>query len=151
MPIISPIGARSWRIRWVYGAIYAVLAVGGVTMIYPFLLMLTGSVKSEADAAFISPWPQFWTDDLVLFQKYVESKNNVLIGDAEAAWGRRVGSWRSVGPPTESESRYLEEFLEWRPQCPWWTLGHISGGKLLPIGARLFRGAMYEQIGRAHV
>jgi len=143
MPIISPIGARSWRIRWVYGAIYAVLAVGGVTMIYPFLLMLTGSVKSEADAAFISPWPQFWTDDLVLFQKYVESKNNVLIGDAEAAWGRRVGSWRSVGPPTESESRYLEEFLEWRPQCPWWTLGHISGGKLLPIGARLFRGAMY--------
>lgn len=142
MPIISPIGARSWRIRWVYGAIYAVLAVGAVTMIYPFLLMLTGSVKSEADAAFISPWPQFWTDDLVLFQKYVESKNNVLIGDAEAAWGRRVGSWRSVGPPTESESRYLEEFLEWRPQCPWWTLGHISGGKLLPINARLFRGAM---------
>ena len=145
MPIISPIGARSWRIRWVYGAIYAVLAVGGVTMIYPFLLMLTGSVKSEADAAFISPWPQFWTDDLVLFQKYVESKNNVLIGDAEAAWGRRVGSWRSVGPPTESESRYLEEFLEWRPQCPWWTLGHISGGKLLPIGARLFRGAMVKR------
>ena len=146
MPIISPIGARSWRVRWVYGAIYAVLAVGGVTMIYPFLLMLTGSVKSEADAAFISPWPQFWTDDLVLFQKYVESKNNVLIGDAEAAWGRRVGSWRSVGPPTESESRYLEEFLEWRPQCPWWTLGHISGGKLLPINARLFRGAMYGRV-----
>ena len=146
MPIISPIGARSWRIRWVYGAIYAVLAVGGVTMIYPFLLMLTGSVKSEADAAFISPWPQFWTDDLVLFQKYVESKNNVLIGDAEAAWGRRVGSWRSVGPPTESESRYLEEFLEWRPQCPWWTLGHISGGKLLPINARLFRGVMYGRV-----
>ena len=145
MPIISPIGARSWRVRLVYGAIYAVLAVGAVTMIYPLTLMLSGSVKSEADVNFVSPWPQFWTDDLVLLQKYVESKYNVRIGDAEAAWGRRVGSWRSIGPPTEAESRCLEEYLAWRPQCPWWNLGHITGGRLLPINARLFRAMMYER------
>jgi len=145
MPIISPIGARSWKIRLVYGTLYAVLAAGAVTMIYPFMLMLSGSVKSEADANFVSPWPQFWTDDLVLFQKYVESKHNVRIGEAEAAWGRRVGTWRSLRPPTEAESRHLEEYLAWRPQCPWWTLGHITGARLLPINARLFRGEMYER------
>jgi multiple sugar transport system permease protein len=142
MPIISPIGARSWKVRLVYGLLYAVLAVGAATMVYPFTLMLSGSLKSEADVNIVSPWPRFWTDDLLLFQKYVESKHNVVVSETEAAWGRRVGSWRSIVPPSQAESGYLEEFLQWRPRCPWWTLGHTSGGRLLPINARLFRGEM---------
>ena len=145
MPIISRIGARSWKVRMVYGTIYAVLAIGAVTMIYPFMLMLAGSVKSDADLGYISPIPVFWTDDLVLFQKYAESKHNVQIGEVEAAWARGVGSWRSIEPPTADESKYLDEFLEWRPQCPWWYLGHSQGAKLLPINARLFRQEMSQR------
>lgn len=145
MPIISRIGARSWKVRLVVTAIYLVLVAGAVTMVYPFMLMLAGSVKSEADAVYITPLPRFWFDDLVLFQKYVESKHNVQIADAEAAWGRRIGSWRSVGRPAEAESAHLDEFLDWRAECPFWDLGHAWGGKLLPINARQFRQEMVRR------
>lgn len=147
MPIISQIGRRSWGVRLVLGAIYLALLVGAATMVYPFMLMLSGSVKSETDLLLISPVPQFWFDDTILFQKYVESKHNVQIMDAEAAWGRRIGSWRSITPPTEADSAHLDEFLAWRPECPWWTLGHAWGGKLLPENARLFRGQMVARFG----
>ncbi len=49
MAIISTIGRRSTRVRALIIAIYAVLMVGAVTMIYPFLIMLAGSTKSGVD------------------------------------------------------------------------------------------------------
>jgi multiple sugar transport system permease protein len=143
MPIISRVGARSLKVRGVYGVIYTLLIVGAVTMIYPFMLMVSGSMKSDADSVYVTPLPRFWFDDLVLFQKYIESKHNVKIGDAEVAWGRRIGSWRSIKPPEPSQ--YLDDFLAWRPECPWWRLGHTGGGKLLPINARLYRKRMFER------
>ena len=74
--IISTVGAKHWKTRLAVALIYLVLILGAVTMIYPFLLMLAGSVKSEADADRITPYPEFWFNDHVLFQKYVESKHN---------------------------------------------------------------------------
>ncbi|NIA08013.1 MAG: hypothetical protein GWP14_10355 [Actinobacteria bacterium] len=77
MPVISKIGTRSPKVRMVYGLIYGVLIAGALGMIYPFLLMLSGSVKSEADMLDITPYPRYWFDDTALFRKYVESKHNV--------------------------------------------------------------------------
>jgi len=145
MPIISSIGARSFRVRAVYGAIYVLLIVGAVTMIYPFLLMLTGSVKSEADSVYVTPYPRFWFEDEVLFQKYCESKHNVWLSELEIAWNQRAGSWRNIKAPGTAE--YLDEFRAWRAECPWWYLGHSGGGRLLPINARLFRQEMYQRFG----
>ena len=143
MPIISKVGSRSRRVRLVYGTIYALLIFGSITMIYPFMLMVSGSMKSEADSVYVTPWPRFWFDDRVLFQKYVESKHDVNLSDAEAAWGRRIGSWRNIPRPEPSE--HLGEFLAWRANCPWWRLGHCRGAKLLPINARLFRRRMFDR------
>ena len=83
MPIISQIGKRSAGVRLLYAAIYMVLSIGAVTMIYPLMLMLSGSVKSDADSWSIKPYPEFWFDDLILFQKYTEAKYNVLAQDAQ--------------------------------------------------------------------
>ena len=47
MPIISIIGRRSIRVRLLIWTIYGLLAAGATTMIYPFLLMLSGSTKSS--------------------------------------------------------------------------------------------------------
>ena len=145
MPIISKVGTRSWRVRTLYVAIFAVLILGAVTMVYPFLLMLAGSVKSEADSVDISPYPRFWFDDGVLFQKYIESKYNVRVQTAEAAWWEPAAGWRSIQPPTGKKPEFLEDYLAWRDTCPWWTLGHTGGAWLLPINARLFRHVMYER------
>lgn len=142
MPIVSRVGTRSWKVRGVHAVIFTVLTLGAVTMVYPFLLMLAGSVKSEADSADISPFPRFWTDDTILFQKYVESKYNVRIQSVEEAWWRPVGSWRAISPPVENGTPFLDDYLAWRETSPWWTLGHTGGARLFPINARLFRHAM---------
>jgi multiple sugar transport system permease protein len=145
MPIISKIGARSWKVRLAYGLIFLALMLGAVTMLYPFSLMLAGSVKSEADLATFTPYPKFWFDRTVLFQKYVESKHNADFTLAESAWGRAIGSWRLIEPPPESN--LLEDFLLWREKCPHWWLGHTGGLKMLPVNAREFRRAMSDRFG----
>ena len=64
MPIISKVGTRSLKVRLAYGAIFLVLILGAVTMVYPFLLMLSGSVKSEADSVEYTPGGSvllYWT------------------------------------------------------------------------------------------
>ena len=150
MPIISSVGSRSLKVQLLYGAILLVLLAGAATMIYPFMLMVSGSFKSEADLATITPYPKFWFDDLALFQKYVESKYNALLGSVQEAWWEDVRGWTSIAPrPSNGKNAALEEFLEWRQTMDpdWWFLGHTSGGRMLPIDARLFRERMYERFG----
>ena len=49
MPIISYTDQRTVKGRFVVLGIYATLIVGGVAMIYPFMVMLTGSVSNSFD------------------------------------------------------------------------------------------------------
>ncbi|MCX7011993.1 MAG: carbohydrate ABC transporter permease [Candidatus Sumerlaeota bacterium] len=148
MPIISQVGARSPKVQALYAAIIVVLIAGAASMVYPFLLMLAGSVKSEADLAYVSPWPRFWFDDQVLFQKYVESKYNVELDQAQEAWWEDIRGWSTIASrPAGGRDAALDEFLEWRTTMDprWWFLGHTSGGRMLPINARLFRARMYDR------
>ena len=130
MPVISRIGSRSLKVRVTYTVIFLALILGSATMVYPLLLMLTGSVKSDTDIGFLGPYPRFWFDDGVLFQKYVESKYNMQIQIAETSWGRQIGSWQNIESPTPQDGEILEDFLAWREQCPWWWLGHWPSGPL---------------------
>jgi ABC-type glycerol-3-phosphate transport system permease component len=140
MPILSTIGRRSWKVRLLIGAIYAVLLVGSVTMIYPLLLMLAGSVKSEADAWSIKPYPEFWLSDRVLFQKYAESKYNNHSELAQNAWCRQVLSWRKIEPPPQIAADLLQDFREWRASLPPdGPVGHVESTGMLPQNLRSYR------------
>ena len=143
MPIISQIGTRHWKVRLLYGVLFVVLITGAVTMIFPLLLMLSGSVKSAADYNKLSIYPQYWFDDAILFQKYAESKYNGSIDLIEEHWGTRVGSLPKIVQPPESE--YLDDFREWRKECRWFWLGHSNVGQFLQSNSRLFRAAMQEK------
>lgn len=145
MPIISKIGARSIHVRLVYLTIYILLFVGAATMFYPFMLMLSGSFKSQTDILEITPWPRFWFDDDILFQKYAESKYNVDITVLEASWQQYASNWYKLQPPQEIDQALLNDYLEWRPTCRWWILGHASGSDLLPRNGREFRYAMADR------
>ena len=50
MPLIGRVGRRDVRVRLLIAGIYALLIGGGLTMVYPFLLMLSGSTKTAVDA-----------------------------------------------------------------------------------------------------
>lgn len=147
MPIISTIGRRSLKVRLLIGTIYTLLTFGALTMIYPFTLMLSGSIKSETDISDISPIPKFWFSDDVLFRKYVESKYNGSLEKVDAGWGRKISSWQKLHKPAEEEFLYVEPFRQWRRHTPDWMLGHCTGYNLLPRNARLFRYAMQEKFG----
>lgn len=148
MPIISKIGAKSLKVRLVYGVIFTVLILGAITMLYPFLLMLSGATKSEADITRIDCYPRFWFDDLILFQKYVESKHYADLLRAEHSWSQQIIHWYDIERPTESE--YLEDFLAWRQtdQSKWWSMGHSGGKLMLPVNAREFRKLMSERFNK---
>ncbi|MBN1555997.1 MAG: carbohydrate ABC transporter permease [Phycisphaerae bacterium] len=147
MPIISTIGRRSFKVRLLIGSIYALLTIGALSMIYPFTLMLSGSIKSETDISDISPIPKFWFSDDVLFRKYVESKYNGGLAGVDIGWGRKIVSWQKLHKPPEEDFQYVEPFRQWRQHTSNWTLGHCGGFKLLPRNARVFRSTMQEHFG----
>ena len=99
MPIISPATRHNRKTRFACGVIYALLSIGALTMLYPFSLMLAGSVHSEADDQEITPWPSFWTDDTVLFRKYAESKHDVSLDGIGEVWGDPQTGWRRIVEP----------------------------------------------------
>ena len=144
MPIISHVGSKSMKVRAVYSALFVVLLVGAASMIYPLILMLTGSVKSAADCNDMTAYPPYWFDEVPLFQKYAESKYNGSLDQVEIQWGRRVGIWDKI-PPPKATSEYLDDFLAWRKDCRWWWLGHSNYGQFLQTNARVFRAEMQEK------
>ncbi|HCE43283.1 MAG TPA: hypothetical protein DET40_07025 [Lentisphaeria bacterium] len=144
MPIISEIGKRSASVRILYALIYLVLLIGSVTMIYPLMLMLSGSVKSDADSWSIKPYPEFWLDDLILFQKYTESKYNVQSQDAQQTWCRPVMSWRTIEKPDVVPPELISAYRSWRSGIPvdQRVVGNLAGRGVLPKNLRSFRNYM---------
>ncbi|MFA5866149.1 MAG: carbohydrate ABC transporter permease [Phycisphaerae bacterium] len=144
MPIISKVGSRSFTVRLSYTIIFCVLILGTITMIYPFALMLSGSVKSEADILSLKPYPEYLFDDLVLYQKYVESKYGSRLELIREYLHKPIASWKRIQRPSEVEFKYLDDFLAWRSKCKWWFLGH-GRSLMLPINCRLFREYMVNR------
>jgi multiple sugar transport system permease protein len=129
-------------------------------MLYPFALMISGACKSETDFYYVTPYPRFWTNDTILFQKYCESKYNLnILVDAgvdslSLVWQQETTSWRDIQPPpmTTGLEKDLDDYFAWREQFDmpenWYALGHarigVAGGQMLPKNARLFRKNIYE-------
>lgn len=74
MPILGPVGARTPARRILAFVLYTALIAGGVTMVYPFALMVATSLTTETDAHDFRLIPRFIRDDSALFCKYLEAK-----------------------------------------------------------------------------
>jgi len=84
MSIIPTVGRKSLGTRALIAGIYIVLSVGSITMVYPFLVMLSTAVKSSVDVNDYQVVPKYFYSDAALFAKYAEIK---LAGDIEAING----------------------------------------------------------------
>jgi ABC-type glycerol-3-phosphate transport system permease component len=142
MPIISTVGSRSPKTRMLLGSIYLVLLVGAASMLYPLLLMLSGSLKSEPDFARNTPVPEFLWDDQLLWSKYLASKYS-LVPHAEAAQHRVIGRWETTQPPPPVDVELVEAFRRFRLQeaipVEWFNLGHLRYRDILAKNARAYR------------
>jgi multiple sugar transport system permease protein len=70
--------------RLFVGAMYVVLALGAISVVYPFLLMLSTSITSSPDTNEFQVVPRYLSEDDVLFAKYVDDK---YAGDLDAVDG----------------------------------------------------------------
>ena len=88
MPLIAKVGRKSWRARIGLAVMYVLLTLGGITMVIPFLVMLSNSFKSDVDVQQYDLMPAYWTNNTVLTQKYLQQQCNydlnILNGLAQA-------------------------------------------------------------------
>jgi len=74
MSLIPTVGRKSWSMRILILGLYVVLTIGAMTMIYPFLVMLSTSVKSGVDVNNYTVIPTYLYDESILFAKYAEDR-----------------------------------------------------------------------------
>ena len=74
MPIIPRVGRRNPKIVLVIFTLYAVLSLGGMAMVYPFLITLTGAVSNAYEYEEYNVLPYYVWDQQECYLKYVVEK-----------------------------------------------------------------------------
>ncbi len=153
MAIISQIGRKHWGVRLLLGSIYAVLALGAVTMIYPFLIMVSGSTKSAVDLKALDPVPAYLHDDLALYRKHIEGLFNESLDALNMAYDIDCPSFEIVAPPERPNAALVEEWQAFLRETPLpayaRTCGYLSAivTRTVPQGLREFKQAVAAQYG----
>lgn len=70
MPVGSSVERKSLKGRLLIGLFYLILSIGGLTMVYPFLLMLRLSTSDTTDNNTLDAVPAFWRNQDSLAKKY---------------------------------------------------------------------------------
>ena len=134
MAILSPIEQRHVKGKVILGIIYGILVLGAASMVYPFLLMISGSMKSEVDITVLDPVPGYFFDDETLYRKFLESKYSGTLKTLNAFTQLNLAGWQEELPydfPVKTNARLVLEygrFLE-ETRFPehWFILGHTFG------------------------
>lgn len=150
MPVVLKTERKHIGTRLFWGFLYTMLAIGAASMIYPFLLMVSGSFKSRVDANDMDLVPRFFSDDAVLFTKYVESKYGEDLQLYQETTGDEVRNFGAVEAPTvDNELVDLwHSFVTTRDLPASWYLtgfGPTLEGKIIQKNERLFRESIKAQ------
>ena len=74
MSLVGKVGRRRPRAIFALFVVYLLLAIGAVTTLYPFMLMVSGGFKGPTDQDDNSVIPKFWFDKDELYTKYINDK-----------------------------------------------------------------------------
>lgn len=123
MAIIPAVGRRSVKMRVVIAALYLVLTAGAVTMVYPFLLMLSSSISSGADINSYRVVPKYVYDTAALFPKYVEDRYATDMELINATYGTSFAKVEDITPPdvdpnTPQARRQVRDWLRFAQSLP---------------------------------
>lgn len=142
MPIICQIRKGSRKLKAQVFFIYLVLILGSVTMVYPFLVMVSGSFKSSVDSADFDILPAYFYNEEVLLKKYVEARydGNVLLYNSSTGAG--IMNFTEVSAPSLKNSKLLQEwerFIEDKDMpAGYYRLGEVSNLGFMPRMRREF-------------
>ena len=137
MPVLIKVERKSMMGILLQAGVTLALVVGGLTMVYPFLLMVSGSVRSEMDVAEMDVVPEYLRDDTVLVRKFLEMKYCHDVSTMNRMRGYQDFSFALATVPAQAapaRAADLRRFAE-EESIPrhWWILG---GSKLLSASPR---------------
>ena len=153
MAIISRIGRKSFKVRALYLGMYAFLVLGAASMVYPFLLMISGSTKGAVDTKYFDAVPQFLRDDTWLYRKHIESLFNERMGDRNVAYGEDATAFDAIEPPANVQADRVaawEQFLTEVDLPPYaFTVGHLEAAvsRTIPRHLRGFKQYLRDRHG----
>ncbi len=120
--------------------LYVLLVIGGLTMVYPFLLMMTTSTKGPTDQNDNSLIPAYWSDNYELLRKYVDDKYSGQLDIAAMYYGtedaaKLMSSTRGevdvkVSPMSNEELVRYEAFLMDLPAEHWEAGFRLGPGRI---------------------
>ncbi len=74
MPIVPRVGRKSLKLRAALGLMYALLVLGGLSMVWPFAITLTQSVSNKFECARHDAFPRYLLDPFERYLKYLAEK-----------------------------------------------------------------------------
>ncbi|HLK16788.1 MAG TPA: carbohydrate ABC transporter permease [Fimbriimonadaceae bacterium] len=102
MGLIGVVGRKRARARLATTLLYALLTLGAVTTVYPFLVMVTTGTKGPLDQNDNRLVPAYWTSEDELYRKYVDDK---YAGNLAAIGSTRGG--RETREAVDTYRRFL--------------------------------------------
>lgn len=115
MSIISTIGRKQNKVRGLFLGMYLFLIIGGATMVYPFLLMISGSTKSAMDIQHFDVVPRFLYDRDWMFGKHLEGLFNERLNEMNYIYDCDEFSFDKLGEAgvaNEQLAAAWDEFIE---------------------------------------
>ena len=102
------------RTRLVVAGMYLLLFLGAVTMVHPFLVMVSGSFKSKLDQYDFDAFPRFLHDDDLLVRKYLEAKCNESADILKANYRTGASGFADVPLPAPPPAALLADWEAFR-------------------------------------
>jgi multiple sugar transport system permease protein len=153
MAIILETERRHPRSILLYTAVYLFLFLGAATMVYPFLMMISGSMKSRVDAHDLDLIPAYFTDMEVLYRKYLEAKYGEDLQLYLQTTGDPVRNFRAVALPKDVETSLVDDWREFVTSAhmpsSWFLTGFgpTLDGRIIQKNERAFRNFVRDQCG----
>lgn len=140
--MFCPITERSPRIRTLYAGLYLALLLGALTMILPFLVMLSGSFEPYPRQG-INLFPSYMVSDEEMWQRWVTVKYGGNVDALRAAWnmpGLEFAELPRTGSTHASDLEAWNRFLEETdPPSRYFSLAFVQNPRMASYSVRLFR------------
>lgn len=118
MPLITRVGRKTFRAKLALGIIYALLILGAITTLYPFMMMAATGLAGPSDQNDNQLIPRYLSDDQALFDKYRDDKHwGDQIRMTSYALGARTSLLEAEAKP--EDLRALEEAIKSLPTDKW--------------------------------
>lgn len=156
MALLPRVGRRSRKGRLFLSLLYLALALGAITTVYPFLVMLGGSLTTEYDQDQYQIIPSYLYSNRALFGKYADDKYNGDITLIGSAYGKTFAKLQDVTPPQKEAGdealvgawrRFFKTLpADYRSPGFLGTPGQYAPAKLVDVYRSWLRGRFHNDI-----